>query len=575
MATAPISYGSDYSADAAAIERNRKYAQMIQEQSLQPIEQQTAGGWVIPTGGLSVLTKGLQGLGAGYMSRQADQKEKDIATRYKQDLARVLAEGGRAQSGTPAMPANNDVMQSAQSLDSFDGNPAKAAVPGDPNAAAAIYMQHPATQQMGLQLMQKEAENASRARLLAKALGSPQGGVPGAPGGAPNLMSLPPQIQALMTSGDPELVKLGTTMLEANKGIAQRPGAPVVNPITGAVIAQPTPAMAPGMQLNMSPQGNTAAPVPGYAAGAADIAGQSAGAVSGAQARNKLIKVDTPQGPRLMTEAQAAQMASGGQAPQTPWVGREPRGAFEGDPALIAANIDAIKDPQERAAAARAFNNQLSGTQGGAPQPAAPRGGGIALQSDEVKAYGQERAKDFAKQATTFAEQGARATGMLRQIGELETLYKDPNIAKGAIAENISGLKNLASSFGVDIKGLGGEQAVTAITNKMALELRNAGEGGGMPGAMSDPDRNFLVGMTPNLAKSPEGRQKIMGAMRKVSERQAEIARMATAYEQKNGQLDVGFQRQVQEYANANPLFKAAPSAAPNIDAILAKPEYR
>jgi len=570
MATAPISYGNEYGTDAAAIERSRKYAELMQQQSMLPEQQQTAGGWVIPTSGLSVLAKGLQGLGAGYMTRRADEKEKEIANRYQKDLARVLMEGGKAQTGTPAMPANNDVMQSAQSLDSFDGNPAKAAVPGDPSAAANIYMQHPATQQLGMQMMQQNAQRGQWAALLGGA-----GGAPGAPsGGAGGILAAsgitPQEAQAALLA-DPTGKLLAEKMLaaraEKQKPILQREGDVLrQNPDGSMTSVFSSPKMEAGMMANRGPNGQVtgAAPIPGYAEGMTRQKSMEAGGVSGAQAQNKLITVNTPQGPRMMTEAQAAQMA-GGQAPQAPWVGREPRGAFEGDPALIAQQIDAIKDPMEKAAATRAFNNQMGGN-----QAAAPRGAGIPLQSDSAKAYESERAKDFAKQASGFADSGAKATGMMRQLGELETLYKDPNVTKGAIAENISGLKNLAASFGVDIKGVGGEQAISAITNKMALDMRSTAEGGGMPGAMSDADRNFLANMTPNLSKTPQGRAQIIANMRKMAQRQNDIARMATAYEKKNGQIDIGFQKEMQDFANANPLF-TSPAGADNIDALLEK----
>ncbi len=96
-----------------------------------------------------------------------------------------------------------------------------------------------------MQMAQTDMQNQQRRQMLAGIMGgggaAPQqgGGQPQAQGGP--FAGMPPQLVALMTSGDPELVKLGTTLMEANKGIAQRAGAPVVNPFSGAVIAQPTP----------------------------------------------------------------------------------------------------------------------------------------------------------------------------------------------------------------------------------------------------------------------------------------------------------------------------------------------
>ncbi len=220
-------------------------------------------------------------------------------------------------------------------------------------------------------------------------------------------------------------------------------------------------------------------------------------------------------------------------------------------------------------------------TYGQAPAAAAPAGPGIPLQDDASKTYGTERAKDFAKQATTIAENASKSASMLSTVGALKSLYSDPNVVKGGGAEFTSGLKNAAASIGVDIKGLGAEQAIASIANKMAIDLRSTGDGGGMPGALSDGDRKFLVGMTPGLSKTPEGRALIMEAQEAVAKRQIEVAKLATQYEQQHGKLDIGFQQQVQAMSDANPLFKgkvvpttdAAPTAKhpPAINSILQK----
>jgi len=182
-------------------------------------------------------------------------------------------------------------------------------------------------------------------------------------------------------------------------------------------------------------------------------------------------------------------------------------------------------------------------------------GPGIPLQDDAAKAYDTARAKDFAKAASDYQDKGRGAGGMLRNLDALEQLYKDPNVAKGAMAESISGLKNVGASLGVETKGLGAEQAIQSITNKMALDQRSTAEGGGMPGAMSDADRNFLKAQTPGLEKTPEGRALIIANQRKLAQRQVQIAQMANEYERTNGQLDAGFDRQVAEFANKNQMF--------------------
>ena len=48
---------------------------------------------------------------------------------------------------------------------------------------------------------------------------------------------------------------------------------------------------------------------------------------------------------------------------------------------------------------------------------------------------------------------------------------------------------------------------------EFALELRNPSGGAGMPGAMSDADRNFLASIPPSLANTKEGRALIANSI--------------------------------------------------------------
>ncbi len=250
----------DYGADLSQIERKRALAQALQAQSLEPVQQQTAGGWVVPTSPLQGFSKIAQALAANKIQGKADTKQKELAAKSQRDYQEMLAKGLQQLQGSPA--------------------PEGAAGPGmpaDPAAALGTFGSHPMGAQMVTRAMQ-ELQQQKSMRMMKTLMGrggaaAPQqgglqqaGGQPAAPGGGANMLAgMPPQVVALMTSGDPELVKLGTTMMEANKGIAQRPGAPVVNPFTGAVIAQPTPTVPQGVGLNVGgPQGPSAYPVPGY-----------------------------------------------------------------------------------------------------------------------------------------------------------------------------------------------------------------------------------------------------------------------------------------------------------------------
>ena len=77
-----------------------------------------------------------------------------------------------------------------------------------------------------------------------------------------------------------------------------------------------------------------------------------------------------------------------------------------------------------------------------------------------------------------------------------------------------------------------------------------------MPGQMSDGDRQFLVGMTPDMSKTKEGRQLIIDSYVALFKRDQDIARFMRNYEQKYGRLDNGFFDQLAQWSNANTLFR-------------------
>jgi hypothetical protein len=139
-----------------------------------------------------------------------------------------------------------------------------------------------------------------------------------------------------------------------------------------------------------------------------------------------------------------------------------------------------------------------------------------------------------------------------QQIGSLLGEFEGGKFSKTGLelsrAFNSAGLK-------IDPK-LSNKEAAEALTNEVALELRSTAGGAGMPGAMSDADREFLKSMTPQMSQTAEGRKSIIESRVKVMERENRVASMARAYRQKYGKLDEAFFSQLQEWSNRNEIFK-------------------
>ena len=129
---------------------------------------------------------------------------------------------------------------------------------------------------------------------------------------------------------------------------------------------------------------------------------------------------------------------------------------------------------------------------------------------------------------------------------------------KGATTD----IKAAAKGLGIDLGALGvtddvaPAQAARALSNQLALEMRNPSGGAGMPGAMSDQDRQFLTQIVPSLENDPNAIGKMIEYRVKIAKREQEVAKKARAYRKAHGGVfDEGFFDELQEWSNKNPLF--------------------
>lgn len=167
----------------------------------------------------------------------------------------------------------------------------------------------------------------------------------------------------------------------------------------------------------------------------------------------------------------------------------------------------------------------------------------------------EEQAKGWVQREQNLRQSWSDANGLRGQLDMIEHLSRDPNVASGALAENISGLKSIAESLGIKTQGLPAEEVIKGITTEMALKQKNQGGTNMMPGAMSDFEQKLLKSMTPQLAQAKEGRFLMIQVFKAKTERDQQIAEMAANYVDKHGKLDNGFEREVRAFAKANPMF--------------------
>lgn len=189
-----------------------------------------------------------------------------------------------------------------------------------------------------------------------------------------------------------------------------------------------------------------------------------------------------------------------------------------------------------------------------------PGGLGVS-QSPANQTYAGETAKASAEQYKQILNAGMLAPGKIakfQQLGQLLTGHDGGKLSGFGLD-----IAQVGNSLGLNIdKNLSNKEAAQALTNELALALRNPAGGEGMPGAMSDSDRQFLVSSIPNLTQSAEGRSKMVEIHTQVLTRQVDVARMARRWQQRYGRLDavnpktgLGFFDNLQQWADKNPLF--------------------
>jgi hypothetical protein len=190
--------------------------------------------------------------------------------------------------------------------------------------------------------------------------------------------------------------------------------------------------------------------------------------------------------------------------------------------------------------------------------PASVTNVNMTQEKEESKAVG----KGFGEQFNELQKAGLDAGGKIARFSRLEQLLT--GVTTGKLTPTTTQLSAAAESLGLNIDpNLPAKQAAEALSNEIALQLRNPSGGAGMPGALSDKDREFLVGMTPGLGKTAEGNQMIIDSAKKLAKRDQDVARIAREYRKKNGTLDEGFYDELQRFSEANPLFKGGAAAKP------------
>lgn len=148
----------------------------------------------------------------------------------------------------------------------------------------------------------------------------------------------------------------------------------------------------------------------------------------------------------------------------------------------------------------------------------------------------EKMGKDYGEDYQSIKEGERTSYQTLTKLKEIDSLLGDSYT--GTAGSAVKNVQKLAHILGVNVDGLGEKEASEALSQQLALSFRNPAEGAGMPGSLSDSDREFLLKMVPSLDMTPMGRRKLIKIYEKIYKRQAEIGNSARDFVIENGSLN-------------------------------------
>lgn len=372
------------------------------------------------------------------------------------------------------------------------------------------------------------------------------------PGGQQPVGGLPPHVE--MGLLHPRLAPLAKVQAEMYKptdkmreavALGMQPGSPEFNAFVGTQFNQ-------GGAWQVAPGGGVQL-AGGYATGR----GQVEGAEQRERARYDLITRPSTGPNQPPTYASRLDLLQPQGAPIPPQPGMVAPGSMQ-----IPSDVQAGRD----ATAARIRTAELQPGGGGMIPSATvlPNAAGMSpqavsaqeAQKEADKATLKGRAESGVKFEDNILESGTKARSALTQLQILA-----PNLEKlptGPIYPTLVNAGAYLKQFGIDVgqlsKDLGPAQATDAILKQLALKLRNPAGGEGMPGALSDKDREFLIAAIPGLNKAPDGNKQLLDIMMKLEQRKVDEAAIVSRM-QKDGRPTNEIREAISQFAASRELF--------------------
>lgn len=568
-ATDPLFFNSlppDIAAQVGDLQTRRSIMQALLQRGLagaQPPQQH--GRLASPMSPFAALAPVAEAYAGVHGLKDVNAQEMQLGQRYNEGITNAILSSQAAREGTPGSPG----APATGPTDQTSPSAATAATPptaGNANIANAMLLQHPVTRGLGLEMAKRGMEMKMFTDEVAKYNAGQAGGGTGLPGanaiptatGSPMLPGMPAGFGG-PAGGSPMsawLIKdpTGGLYLEALQKDIMEQRRPVVNRgwgigtmIGGKYVADPA-------SLEQAKQAEQMK---------ADIGAQYETPINLKMSGGQEIQLSRPEFKEFQKSGQlpdryTQQSSQAVEGQPGSWLGKEPVGAFTGDPQQIAAQISRdIKDPTERAAALRAVQNQSGG--GIAPKPGMGVPGASQTQADVIEQKGQTAAAEalgagIGKEAHNTLTEGAQAVQANRQLDNMSQL------ATGFTPDRLQSLK---SSFGAYLNGFGMPEAEvnkllgTSVGDIRALTSQAVQMAGKLTRQTdSQPSQiQFLKNLQsmPNADMTEEGFKKVISYMRDMNNYRIEKMIAQQQYLQQKGGNIAGFEPYWAEKSKAIP----------------------
>lgn len=239
--------------------------------------------------------------------------------------------------------------------------------------------------------------------------------------------------------------------------------------------------------------------------------------------------VQTVQGPRYAFRPDAV-----GQAPM-------PDPSKQSELAVLQGERDRIRTANPNDPKIAEYNNRIQAL-------------GRGQQQDE---YSKGVDKSMVELGENIFKNAQTAYSNVATLDRLDQLLGQVGNDQGKFASARLEVRRALNSLGIEAGDTSPAEVVKALANRFALQLRDPSSGAGMPGAMSDSDREFLRSMIASIDNSPRANQQILDIYRRLNQRTVDLEGMRRQYVEQNGRLDEKFRSQISDFALRNPLFAA------------------